>query len=156
MRLTLLAVLILATVVAALATVGAFSLLRAQPRLPRIARVLLIAALASALVVGLLLLQPATDDSGAGFAAAVTLVPVVATLAPVLVLRLHRLAGTVTAWIAALVMFGYTLLFALGFGMFYLPTAVLLLTAGAVLTASSPQLRDAGDAASGAQQDHQG
>ena len=103
----------------------------------RDARILLLAAVAVAVVIGAVLLAPVIDDSGTGFAVAVTAGPVMVAAAPAVALHWSRPAALVALWLAVPVLFAFVVVFALGgIGLFYLPVALLVLAAAVVLTGS--------------------
>ena len=94
----------------------------------------LVAAVLAAVPVFLL----AWDDSGLGFALAVTGLPVVLAAAGSLASRSRRASGVLGGWLCLLLLFAYVLVFGLGVGLFFAPSALLLLAS--MLLRHGPQV----------------
>lgn len=127
---TAVAVTIAATIIVAAASLALMILSRrGRPSARNARRLLLLAALASALLAGAGTVGPAIEDSGVGFAITFTAVPVAISLVPIAAFRFVPSAAPVLAWMAALAMLAFVAIFAAGPGFFYLPTAVLAVAA---------------------------
>lgn len=127
----------LAVVLAAavLITVVVGLLWRRPPR--NAGRVLSLLAVASAVVVSVGALPLALDDAGPSGAAVTVAPPVLITGVAAAVSWLSRAPGIVAAWLAAVLMIAYVLVFGLGLGLFYAPTALLAL-ASAIVGSARP------------------
>lgn len=106
---------------------------RWQRNASRSSRLLLYAAVVAAVATGLAVLPLLNaDDAGAVGTAATVVPPVVLTLLGAAAPRLGRsAAATVVIWTAVVLMFAFVIVYGLGLGFLYAPTAFLLL-AGAI------------------------
>ena len=119
-------VVMLVGVGALLVTAAALRKTRAGSERP--IRLLSLAALGSTLVIGLASVPELVDDRNGLVGVAATVVPPI-VIAGVAVLTLHVLTGqarVVAAWVAAALMVIFIIVYGLGLGFYYWPSAMLL------------------------------
>jgi hypothetical protein len=95
-------------------------------------RALVLLALVSAVVVGIAAWPVLIDDDGVAGALLSSVPPLVITLAAVAANRLHRAVAIGVAWIAAVLMLAFVVVFSLGVGYAYAPTALMMLASAIV------------------------
>jgi hypothetical protein len=134
----MLLVVMLVGVAALLVTVAAFRRTRAGSERP--IQLLSIAALGSTVVIGLAAIPALVEDRGG-------LVGILATVAPpilitglaALALRLLRgPARLVAAWVAAALMLAFVIVYGLGLGFYYWPSAMLVFATASVINRAPP------------------
>jgi hypothetical protein len=126
-------------VAALLVTAAAFRKTRAGSERP--IRMLALAALGSTLVIGLSAIPTLIEDRGGIVGILATVVPPI-VIAGMAVLLLQVLTGTaraVSAWVAAALMVVFILVYGLGLGFYYWPSAMLMVATASMVNRAPPR-----------------